>query len=49
MDLVSNPGKQFAQMYDTVDVVFLAAMAYLVVRGRRHLGGALREGEQMAD
>jgi len=49
MDLVGNPGKQFAQMYETVDVVFLAAMAYLVVRGHRHLGGARCEGEQMAD
>ncbi len=39
MQLLSNLARQFEQIYDTVDVVCVAALVYLVARGWKHLKG----------
>jgi len=39
MGALNSIVRQFAQMYDVVDPVFLAGMIYLLVRGRKRLTG----------
>lgn len=39
MELFSDLARQFEQIYDTVDIVCAAALAYLVVRGWKRLKG----------